>query len=132
MTFEELTILIGMNCRSIREKKGLSQQTVAELMEKNRTAAVSDFESGKTNPTLLTISQFAEALEVDILDLLNFEGLRLGEVHQDHLKLKMLVSILQNRNSNEIDYITNIAESFINFIDQEQKIAKPSKNPPQS
>lgn len=71
-------------------------------------------------------------MEVDILNLLNFEGVLLGEVQPDHLKLKMVVSILQNRTSNEVDYITNIAESFINFIDQEQKIAKPSKNPSQS
>lgn len=33
MKFEGLTTLIEMNCRSIREKKGLSQQTVTVLME---------------------------------------------------------------------------------------------------
>lgn len=132
MTFEDLTSLIGMNCRVIRERKGLSQQIIAERMGKSRTAAVSEFESGKSNPTLLTISQFAEALEVDVLDLLNFEALRHEEIHQDHLKLEKLFRTLRNRNSNEIDYITNITETFFSFVDQEQKILTLSKNPPQT
>lgn len=121
MTFKELSELIGANCKVIRDRKNLSQLTLAERMGKNRTADVSDIELGKSNPTLLTISKLAEALEVDVLDLFNFEELRHNhDIQKQNLKLKVHFEDLQNRSANELEYILSANKAFLDFLDKEK------------
>ena len=121
MTFKELSELIGENCRVIRKSKGLSQKTVVERMGKDRSADISELESGKSNPTLETISKLAEALEVDVLDLFKFEDLRHNhDIQKQNLKLKVHFEDLQNRSANELEYILNANKAFLDFLDKEK------------
>lgn len=121
MTFKELSELIGENCRVIRKSKGLSQKTVVERMGKDRSADISELESGKSNPTLESISKLAEALEVDVLDLFNFEELRHNhDIQKQNLKLKVHFEDLQNRSANELEYILSANKAFLDFLDKEK------------
>lgn len=70
-------LLVGQNVRRLRLAANLSQEAVAELMGVDR-AYVSALELGKRNPTIITLWQVAEALQVRLADLVEEEA----EKHQ--------------------------------------------------
>lgn len=63
-------LLVGQNVRRLRLAADLSQEAVAELMGVDR-AYVSALELGKRNPTIITLWQVAEALQVRLRDLVD-------------------------------------------------------------
>jgi transcriptional regulator with XRE-family HTH domain len=60
--------LVGQNVRKLRLDRDMSQEAVAELMGVDR-AYVSALELGHRNPTIITLWQVAEALDVDLREL---------------------------------------------------------------
>lgn len=63
---------LGANIKSIRERKGISQRTLAleSDMEKSNLIRI---EKGRTNPTSLTLLKISKALNVKIKELLDFD-----------------------------------------------------------
>jgi putative transcriptional regulator len=61
----ELKKKIGLRIIQLREKKGWSQADLARACGKDRQA-VEKLENGKVNPTLFSIYEIAEALEVSL------------------------------------------------------------------
>jgi transcriptional regulator with XRE-family HTH domain len=59
-------IRIGENIREIREKKGLNQETLAEIMNVSRTT-ISKIESGKFNCSIDYLAKFSWFLGFDVL-----------------------------------------------------------------
>ena len=57
---------LGLRLREIREKKGLSQEQLADMMEVNRTT-ISKIESGKFNCSYDYIIKFSAALGFKIV-----------------------------------------------------------------
>ena len=57
--------VFGANVRSLRMKKGLSQEKFAELAELHRTY-ITELESGRRNVALKNIEKIAKALGVSI------------------------------------------------------------------
>jgi len=62
--------MLGQNVRRLRERKGWSQETLAECSGLHRTY-ISGIERGTRNPTVTIISQLAVALSVKPSDLLS-------------------------------------------------------------
>ncbi len=60
---------LGENLKKIRTKKEISQTTLAETLGVDKSF-VSNIENGKTNPTLSTITNLAQALGVSTNELL--------------------------------------------------------------
>ncbi|WP_379554190.1 helix-turn-helix domain-containing protein [Qipengyuania sp. DGS5-3] len=60
--------LVGDNCARIRKQRGLTQEQLAEKSGFSQQY-VSDLERGKRNPTIVTIYEIAQALDVSHLDL---------------------------------------------------------------
>lgn len=60
---------LGENLRRIRMRKGVSQVDVARSLGVSR-GFISNFENGKTNPTLATITKLAGAIGVTTDELL--------------------------------------------------------------
>lgn len=60
---------LGLNLKKIRIKKGISQGDIARSLEVGR-GFISTIENGKANPTLLTITKIARAMNVPISKLL--------------------------------------------------------------
>jgi len=56
---------LGSNLKRIRIEKGISQVDIAQSLNVSR-GFISNIENGKTNPTLLTITSIAKALNVGI------------------------------------------------------------------
>ena len=60
---------LGLNIKSERIRKNLSQEELAEICDISRNS-ISLIETGKINPTILKIVDIAKALNIDINILL--------------------------------------------------------------
>lgn len=61
---------IGRNIKNVRKQLGLTQEELAEKINVTRQA-VSNWENGKTEPDLETISGIAEVFKIDSYELIN-------------------------------------------------------------
>jgi DNA-binding XRE family transcriptional regulator len=66
--YEKKLINFGKNVRSIREKKGMTQEDLAHNAGISFTT-VNNLENGHLNPTLATIYAIAESLKVQVEQL---------------------------------------------------------------
>ncbi len=64
--------LVGENVRRIRLKKGWTQEHFAEVSGISQQY-ISSLESGRRNPTVVTLHELAQALGVSPVDLLKTE-----------------------------------------------------------
>ncbi len=62
-------LLFGENIKKVREKKGLSQEELANIAGFDRTY-ISLIERGKRNLSLMNICRFAKALELKPFELI--------------------------------------------------------------
>ena len=60
---------LGENLKRIRTNKNITQTELADKLKVDKSF-VSNIENGKTNPTLLTITSLAKALDVSVNELL--------------------------------------------------------------
>ena len=60
---------VGCNIKKMRNKKGISQNALAEFIGVNRSL-IAQYERGTKIPNLLTAKEMAKALECDIADFL--------------------------------------------------------------
>jgi transcriptional regulator with XRE-family HTH domain len=72
----EICLLVGKNLRHLRQAKGWSQEDLALTAGLDRTY-VSGVERGVRNPTVLVLSQLANALQVEAAVLLLQDGQRI-------------------------------------------------------
>lgn len=70
---QEILILFGIKVREYRKKKGLSQEELAFKADLHRTY-IGMIERAEKNITLLNIEKIANALEVNINELMTFEN----------------------------------------------------------
>lgn len=75
MEKSELLKKVGKKVQEIRTLKGYSQVDLAgKVQGEFDTTNVSRIESGRTNPTIFTLHKIAEALEVNLSDLLDINN----------------------------------------------------------
>ncbi|WP_345273275.1 helix-turn-helix transcriptional regulator [Flaviramulus aquimarinus] len=76
MKKSKLLKLVGKRIKEVRESKNITQLQLVINMEevagKFDTTNVSRIESGRTNPTIYTLHRIAEALEVELTELIDF------------------------------------------------------------
>lgn len=60
---------IGVRIKTLRKKRGMTQQELAFLCNFEKSN-MSRIEKGKTNPTILTLQKISKALKVPIEDLI--------------------------------------------------------------
>jgi len=74
MEKSELLKIVGKRIQELRIGKGLSQVDLVGLIEGNiDTTNISRIESGRTNPTLYNLYRISQALDVPLVDLVNFD-----------------------------------------------------------
>ena len=73
MTSAELSKILGIRIRQLREERNITQQNLAEMcnIEKSNMARI---EAGRTNPTLLTMHKISTALQIPLTVLVDFES----------------------------------------------------------
>lgn len=71
MNKDELKKKLGQQIVELRTKKGWSQADLARICNKDRQS-IEKLENGKVNPTLYTLLEIANALEVPLKKLVGF------------------------------------------------------------
>ncbi|SMC33656.1 Helix-turn-helix domain-containing protein [Moheibacter sediminis] len=70
----ELLKNVGKKIQEIRIGKGLTQvDLVGKIQGEIDTTNISRIESGRTNPTIFTLYRIANALEIELKDLIDFK-----------------------------------------------------------
>lgn len=69
---EDFKVKLGLKIKTLREEKDLTQGKLGDLIEKDYQA-ISRLERGLVNPSVYLVLQIANALEVNIEDLLLFD-----------------------------------------------------------
>lgn len=70
MIKDQLKIALGKRIIMLRGKKGWSQSDLARACNKDRQA-IEKLENGKVNPTLYTLLELANALEISLPELVD-------------------------------------------------------------
>jgi len=65
---EKLILLFGTNVKKCRQSKGMSQVSLSDLANINRSQII-DIEAGRINTTISTANAIANALEINISEL---------------------------------------------------------------
>lgn len=73
---------LGRRLREFRRQKGFSQEKLAETADLN-TTFVGAIERGQANPTLDTLCKLANALDIEVLDLLYSPETMAGKKYRD-------------------------------------------------
>lgn len=81
-TTQNICKTLGKRLKDFRKQKGLSQEKLAEAADLN-TTFVGSIERGQANPTLDTLCKLANALEIEILDLLYSPDTITGKKYRD-------------------------------------------------
>ena len=68
---EQLKKKIGQRIVELRSQKGWSQSDLARACNKDRQA-IEKLENGKVNPTLYSLLEISNALEISLSKLINF------------------------------------------------------------
>lgn len=110
--------MVSERLKFIRKKKGLSQEKLAELAGV-APARISELESGNVNPTLETIEIITTALEIPLVELFDFGQIR---NNTDIANKKTLLDVhyyaLMERNLEEVNYIVDFTNRFLNLLDK--------------
>jgi len=72
---EKLIKAIGNRIRTLRIEKGLSQEKLANEAD-IPLSQIGRIERGETNPTISTLNVIAEALEIQLHNLLNLKAVK--------------------------------------------------------
>ncbi|WP_422107781.1 helix-turn-helix domain-containing protein [Winogradskyella sp.] len=71
MDKEQLKQKVGRRIVALRSQKGWSQSDLARACDKDRQA-IEKLENGKVNPTIFTISEICNALNVSLSEFFEF------------------------------------------------------------
>jgi transcriptional regulator with XRE-family HTH domain len=63
MKASDAKVVFGQTLRKIREKRGISQETLAAMMDMHRNS-IALLERGRMNPSLETLRRLAKALKI--------------------------------------------------------------------
>lgn len=110
---------IGLNLRTFRKAKKISQEDLAAKAGIERTASISELENGKGNPTIETIEKLAIALDIRPVELLDIGHFRSDEhfMQKENL-IKVHCESLLKRDLEEINYVVKSTNQLLDFIDK--------------
>jgi transcriptional regulator with XRE-family HTH domain len=97
---------LGKRIRKIREEHGLTQARFAELTRKS-VETISNFERGRTVPSVHTLGQMADALGVDIGDFFAEQSSRAPE------PLLKLSARLRMLSAGDLSLISDFADLLV-------------------
>jgi transcriptional regulator with XRE-family HTH domain len=103
---------IGKNIKKIREEKGLTQQSIADLIAMHRSN-YSRVETGDRDLSIDAISKIAKYFNMTIDQLVNFEGDIPQEVTIEDKTLVEQVKLIQELEPEEKSMIFKMVDTFL-------------------
>lgn len=104
----------GLNLRHYRKKKGLTLNQLSQIIGIT-SGYIGYLERGQRNPSLITVSQIAEALEVQPYNLLMDL-----EDDFDRLLQDLNIMLIARRRENEIVFLKEVLTSHLKSIKNNQ------------
>lgn len=103
---------IGKNIKRIREEKGLTQQSIADLIAMHRSN-YSRVETGDRDLSIDAISKIAKYFNMTIDQLVNFEGDIPQEVTIEDKTLVEQVKLIQELEPEEKNMVFKMVDTFL-------------------
>jgi transcriptional regulator with XRE-family HTH domain len=103
---------IGKNIKRIREEKGLTQQSIADLIAMHRSN-YSRVETGDRDLSIDAISKIAKYFNMTIDQLVNFEGDIPQEVTIEDKALIEQVKLIQELEPDEKNMVFKMVDTFL-------------------
>jgi transcriptional regulator with XRE-family HTH domain len=103
---------IGKNIKRIREEKGLTQQSIADLIAMHRSN-YSRVETGDRDLSIDAISKIAKYFNMTIDQLVNFEGDIPQEVTIEDKALIEQVKLIQELEPDEKSMVFKMVDTFL-------------------
>jgi transcriptional regulator with XRE-family HTH domain len=103
---------IGKNIKKIRETKGLTQQTIADLISMHRSN-YSRVETGDRDLSIEAIGKIAKFFNMSIDDLVNFEGDIPNEVTFDDKNTIEQMQLIQQLDEEDKTTVFKIVETML-------------------
>ncbi len=99
--------MIGVRIKDIRNKKGFTQEELAEKIDIN-PKYLSSIERGKENPTLNTLIKLSESLDVNLNDI--FHQIEIEDLAK---RKALLISLLDEANDDQLKLAYRILLTII-------------------
>ena len=99
--------LLAIRLKQIRKSRGLTQEKLAELIGRD-TKHISKLEIAGSYPSIETLER-AAALNVELKDIFNFDGLKDADYIKDEFK-----NLLKNSDEKHLQTLYKIHKSLIN------------------
>ena len=109
--------IIGKSIKQARKRKKLSQETLAEIIDKS-SSYISYIETGKKHLSLETLVDIANALEVSADELLSFNIKFRHEVKSE------FSSILERCSTYEKKVITDVAKALKQSLQDDRRLRR--------
>ena len=103
---------IGKNIKKIREEKGLTQQSIADLIAMHRSN-YSRVETGDRDLSIDAIGKIAKYFNITIDQLVNFEGDIPQEVTIEDKSLAEQVKLIQGLELEEKNMVFKMVDTFL-------------------
>jgi transcriptional regulator with XRE-family HTH domain len=103
----DLKEMIGARIKEIRNKRGLTQEQLSERMDIN-PKYLSSIERGKENPTLNTLINLSESLEVDLAEVFN-----LVQIEDPAERKTLMKNLLEKADSEQLKLAFKILSAII-------------------
>ncbi len=103
---------IGKNIKKIRETKGLTQQTIADLISMHRSN-YSRVETGDRDVSIEAVGKIAKFFNMSIDDLVNFEGEIPNEVTFEDKNTIEQMQLIQQLDEEDKTTVFKIVETML-------------------
>lgn len=102
-TNQEIQDIFGLRLKDIRRRKGLTQEQLSDLSGLS-IQFIGEIERGKRNPSLTTLKSIAEAVEMNVADLLNVDEFQMST---DEMR-KFVIDKIESADEAQLQKITNL------------------------
>lgn len=109
--------LIGKQVAKIRKERGMSQAQLAEAIDV-APETISRLERGVSIPSLNTLENISQALDISLKDLFNFEYAPKVKISPSEKELAKIVVLLKTRKAEEIRLAHKILNNLFKGINR--------------
>lgn len=118
MEGDVLLALVGARIKELRNQKKLSQVQLAERAESQDTY-IGEIERGSRNISLKMLAKIADALEVSVVELLDFRGIKEDEMPQKQQLVEIVKAKLETRSHEDVRLVQRIINDLFQTIDNQ-------------
>lgn len=104
---EKQRILLGKRIQKLRESKNLTQEELAEKVNRS-TNHISKLETAKTNPSFELLVSVAKALNLEMIELFNF-----AEYNNIEFIEKELSKLINSKNEKDLILLYKIYKNIL-------------------